>query len=53
MEGGGERRPEKGVEWLAGLELPANRQGNFRVASTDQNLTHILSEIKSSKKPVR
>lgn len=53
MEGGGDDKPESGLEGTSGVELPSNRHGNFRVASSDQKMTQILSEIKSSKKPVR
>ncbi|KAK4799617.1 hypothetical protein SAY86_024982 [Trapa natans] len=52
MEGGGDDKPVNGFEGPSGVELPTNLHGNFRVASTDQNLTQILSDIKSSKKPV-
>ncbi|PKI35449.1 thioredoxin-like 3-3 [Punica granatum] len=51
MAGSGEDNLMKGLEELAGVELPANRHGNLRVASTDQSLTQIMGEIKSSKKP--
>ncbi|KAF5737523.1 hypothetical protein HS088_TW13G00408 [Tripterygium wilfordii] len=34
-----------------GLELPANRHGNLKSASSDQNHTEILQHVKSSKAP--
>lgn len=48
---GNEDNTKKGLEGT-GLELPVNRHGNLKSASTDQNLTDILHHIKSSKTPV-
>lgn len=46
-----ENASEKGLEGT-GLELPKNRHGNLKSASTDQNLLEILRDIKVSKSPV-
>lgn len=35
-----------------GLELPENRHGNLKSASSDQNLKDLLLQIKSCKSPV-
>uniref|UniRef100_A0A2N9F1U1 Uncharacterized protein n=2 Tax=Fagus sylvatica TaxID=28930 RepID=A0A2N9F1U1_FAGSY len=52
MEGGAgnEDSTQKGLHGT-GLELPVNRHGNLKSASSDQNLKHILLQIKSSKTP--
>ncbi|XP_004304468.1 PREDICTED: thioredoxin-like 3-3 [Fragaria vesca subsp. vesca] len=49
---------EAGTGWTSddantknGLSLPANRHGNLKTASSDQNLSNILLQIKSSKTP--
>ncbi|KDP29169.1 hypothetical protein JCGZ_16558 [Jatropha curcas] len=43
-----EESSKKGLEGT-GLELPVNRHGNLKSASSDQNLLEILSDIKASK----
>ncbi|KAK3226594.1 hypothetical protein Dsin_006456 [Dipteronia sinensis] len=48
---GGEENKKKGLEGT-GLNLPLNRHGNLKSASTDDNLQDILLQIKSSKSPV-
>ncbi|PON49047.1 Thioredoxin [Parasponia andersonii] len=48
--GSSQVKPKRGLEGT-GLELPINRYGNLKSASTDQNLTQILTEIKISKAP--
>ena len=48
---GSEAKAKTGLEGT-GLELPRNRYGNLKSASTDQNLKEILTEIKTSKTPV-
>lgn len=42
---------KKGLEGT-GIDLPVNRHGNLKSASSDQNLNDILLHIKSSKTPV-
>ena len=48
---GNEDSAQKGLNGT-GLELPVNRHGNLKSASSDQNLKDILLQIKSSKTPV-
>lgn len=48
---GSEDSEKKGLSGT-GLDLPVNRHGNLKSASSDQNLMHILMELKSSKAPV-
>ncbi|KAI3917142.1 hypothetical protein MKX01_003591 [Papaver californicum] len=53
MEGGNELslgEKSKGLEGT-GLILPLNRHGNLNSASSDQNLTEIIQNIRSSKAP--
>ncbi|KAK9124158.1 hypothetical protein Sjap_013760 [Stephania japonica] len=45
-----EREAKKGLEGT-GLDLPVNRHGNLISASSDQNLTQIMHNIKSSRAP--
>ncbi|KAB1201480.1 Thioredoxin-like 3-3 [Morella rubra] len=47
---GSEDSEKKGLNGT-GLDLPVNRHGNLKSASSDQNLMHILMELKSSKAP--
>ncbi|KAL5740852.1 hypothetical protein ACOSQ2_030032 [Xanthoceras sorbifolium] len=47
---GGEENKKKGLEGT-GLNLPLNRRGNLKSASTDDSLQDILIQIKSSKAP--
>ncbi|EOY07937.1 hypothetical protein QUC31_011083 [Theobroma cacao] len=47
MEGGGDGS-KKGLEGT-GLDLPQNKHGNLKSASSDQNLRDLLLHIKSSK----
>lgn len=42
---------KKGLEGT-GLDLPSNKHGNLKSASSDENLRDILLHIKSSKTPV-
>ncbi|GAB2300627.1 hypothetical protein Dimus_034661 [Dionaea muscipula] len=59
MEGGvasngseSEEKMKKGSEGTGlNLNFPINRHGNLRSASTDQTLTDVLHQIKSSKSP--
>lgn len=52
MKGGGNQGvSETGMEGT-GLNLAANRLGNLTTASSDENLTNILLQIRSSKTPV-
>ena len=48
---GNEDSAKKGLDGT-GLDLPLNRHGNLKSASSDQSLKDILLQIKSSKTPV-
>jgi len=48
---GNEDNTKKGLDGT-GLDLPLNRHGNLKSASSDQSLKEILLQIKSSKTPV-
>lgn len=48
---GSEANAKTGLEGT-GLDLPPNRHGNLKSASSDQNFKDILIEIKTSKTPV-
>lgn len=45
------KKAKTGLEGT-GLDLPPNRHGNLKSASSDQNFKEILMEIKTSKTPV-
>ena len=49
---GNEDSTKKGLDGTS-LDLPLNRHGNLKSASSDQSLKEILLQIKSSKTPVR
>ncbi|XP_075643115.1 thioredoxin-like 3-3 [Castanea sativa] len=48
---GNEDSTKKGLDGT-GLDLPLNRHGNLKSASSDQSLKDILLQIKSSKTPI-
>ncbi|KAK5836421.1 hypothetical protein F383_34441 [Gossypium arboreum] len=50
MEDSGDSSKKKGLEGT-GLDLPPNKRGNLKSASSDENLKHILLRVKTSKTP--